>query len=59
MKAWKMLLKRFITDESGLETVEWAVIAALIVGALLGTIALLGNAVAARFDALRNAVAGT
>ena len=56
MKAWKMLLKRFITDESGLETVEWAVIAALIVGALLGTIALLGNAVANRFNSLRNAV---
>jgi Flp pilus assembly pilin Flp len=49
-------LKRFIMDESGLETVEWAVIAALIVAGLVGVITLLGNAVKARFETLTTAV---
>ena len=55
MKAWEMLLKRFITDESGLETVEWAVIAALIVVAVIVAITLLGNNVASAFNSLANA----
>jgi len=55
MKAYEML-KRFITDESGLETVEWAVIAALIVVGLVSVIGLLGNAVANQFKNLKTAV---
>jgi len=53
----KTLLKRFIMDESGLETVEWAVIAALIVAGLVLIITQLGDAVKARFTTLKEAVA--
>ena len=48
----KNTIKRFITDESGLETVEYAIIAGLItVGSIL-TIGTIGTWVAAKFDAL-------
>jgi len=53
----KTLLKWFIMDESGLETVEWAVIAALIVAGLVLIITQLGDAVKARFTTLKEAVA--
>ncbi len=48
-------LKRFIRDERGLETVEWAVIAALIVAGLVLVIKELGTNVEARFGDLRDA----
>jgi len=47
--------KRFIKDERGLETVEWAVIAALIVAGLIAIITGLGQNVENRFTALRDA----
>ena len=56
-KTMKALLKKFVTDERGLETVEWGVIAALIVLGLVGTITLLGGHVNDRFTALDAAVA--
>ena len=49
------VLKRFWKDERGLETVEWAVIAALIVGGLVGIIALLGGNVKTMFTRLQQA----
>jgi Flp pilus assembly pilin Flp len=52
-------LKRFIKDEQGLETVEWAVIAALIVAGLIAIITGLGTNVEARFTELQNATAPT
>jgi len=55
MKA-KEMFKRFIRDESGLETVEWAVIAALIVAGLVGVIKGLGTAVSGKFTDLTGAI---
>ena len=46
-------LKRFIHDEGGLETVEWSVVAALIVAGLILVIAGLGNNLENRFDGLK------
>ena len=46
------LVKRFLKDEQGLETVEWAVIAALIVAALVTVIGTLGTQVKSAFDKL-------
>lgn len=48
------LMKRFIREESGLETVEWAVLAALIVTGLVGVIGTLGDNVLAAFETLRD-----
>ncbi|MEN8126565.1 MAG: Flp family type IVb pilin [Planctomycetota bacterium] len=49
------LLKRFIKDERGMETVEWAVLAALIVMALILAIGTLGDNVLAAFQRLTTA----
>jgi Flp pilus assembly pilin Flp len=45
-------LVKFLKEEKGLETVEWAVIAALIVGALVTVIGTLGDNVLAAFQGL-------
>ena len=55
MKA-KEMLKRFIRDESGLETVEWAIIAAIIAGAVIIAISNIATKVTARFQALDSAL---
>jgi Flp pilus assembly pilin Flp len=52
MKALSNLLKRFVADQQGLETVEYAIIAALITGAAILAITSLGGAVAAKFNDL-------
>ena len=49
------LLKRFIRDERGLETVEWAVVAAIIVSGLILIISTLGGNVENKFNKLENA----
>jgi len=54
MKAIQMI-KRFVRDEQGLETVEWAILAALIVAGLVTVITGLGNNVVNKFSALQNA----
>ena len=46
------LIGRFVNEEAGLETVEYAVIAALITGAAIVAITALGVKVAAKFNAL-------
>ena len=51
MKALE-IMKRFVKDERGLETVEYAVMTALIVAAIVGAIALLATTIAARFNAV-------
>lgn len=43
---------RFIREDEGMETVEWAVMAALIVAATATAIATLGTNVLAKFNAL-------
>jgi Flp pilus assembly pilin Flp len=45
----------FLKNEKGLETVEWAVIAALIVAGLVVVITGLGNNVLGRFTTLESA----
>jgi Flp pilus assembly pilin Flp len=54
MKAYEML-KRFIMDESGLETVEWAIIAAIISAAVITAIAAISTNVKTKFQNLETA----
>ena len=48
--------KRFLSDEQGLETVEYAIIAGLIVVALIAIITSIGGKVKARFQSLDDAL---
>ena len=52
----KTLLKRFIMDESGLETVEWAIIASIIAGGAIVAIGFIAGKVTLRFEALNTAI---
>ena len=49
------LLKKFVRDDRGMETVEWAVLAALIVAGLVAVITTLGSNVLAKFTVLKDA----
>ncbi len=49
-------MKRFFKDEKGLETVEQAIIAGLIVVGVIVTIGTIGGYVKAKFDALATAM---
>jgi len=49
------LLNKFARDEQGMETVEWAILAALIVAGLVAVITTLGSNVLAKFTTLKNA----
>ena len=55
MKALE-IMKRFVKDERGLETVEYAVMTALIVGAVVVAIGLLASAVVTRFGIVEEVV---
>lgn len=48
------MLKRFLTDETGLELSEYAVAAALIILGVVGAINLLATNIADRIDGLAN-----
>jgi Flp pilus assembly pilin Flp len=48
-------IKNVIRDDRGMETVEWGVLAALIVGGLVAVIGTLGTNVLNKFTALKNA----
>ena len=50
------LPKSFFSDESGTETVEWGLMAGLIVGGLVLTVAAIGSWVANSFDDLESAL---
>ena len=52
------VIRKFISDERGLETVEYAVMTALIVAALVTAIGLLTVAVSGRFDSVRTVISG-
>jgi Flp pilus assembly pilin Flp len=47
------LLKKFVRDDSGMETVEWAILAALIVAGLVTIITGIGTNVSAAFTKLK------
>ncbi len=50
------MLKKFVSDETGLELSEYAVAAALIALGVVGAITLLGNNIAGRINTLANTV---
>ncbi len=50
----KELAKRFLRDEKGLETVEWTIMAALIILGLVAAITTLQDEIRNTFDALEN-----
>lgn len=50
----KEIVKRFVKDERGLETVEYAIIAGLIVVGTIVTIASIGTWVSAKFTLLES-----
>lgn len=52
----KALIQKFWKDEQGLETVEYAIIAGLIVVATIVIITSIGTKVLAKFTALDNAL---
>ena len=47
------LIKRFLRDERGLETVEYAIMAGLIVSGLVAIVVSIGEWVKGRFQALQ------
>jgi len=52
----KALLERFIKDERGLETVEYAVMTALIVAALITAVGYIASAVTNQFNATADVI---
>jgi Flp pilus assembly pilin Flp len=55
MKLWKVV-KRFVKEEEGLETVEYAIITGLIVAATITAIATLGTWVNGQFNLVNDTV---
>jgi Flp pilus assembly pilin Flp len=49
------IVKAFLRDDRGMETVEWGVLAALIVVGLVAVVGTLGNNVLTKFQTLQNA----
>lgn len=58
MKAIGNTIKRFISDERGLETVEYAIIAGLIVAGTITTIGVIGVWVNTRFTTIQTTLSG-
>jgi Flp pilus assembly pilin Flp len=54
MRKTHELFRIFISDETGMETVEWAILAALIVAGLVAVIATLGSNILAKFTTLKD-----
>lgn len=50
------MIKSFLSDEKGLETVEYAIIAGLIVIALIALMTAIGTKIRDRFQALHDAL---
>lgn len=48
------LFKRFLSDDKGLETVEYAIIAGLIVVALIAIVTAIGTKIRDRFQSLND-----
>lgn len=51
-------IKRFLSDEKGTETVEWAIMIGVIAVAAIATIVAIGNWVSDQFAALNNGLQG-
>jgi pilus assembly protein Flp/PilA len=52
----KSMLKKFWKDEAGLELVEYAVMGALLVAAILAAIGLLSGAITTRFTNMADTI---
>ncbi len=52
----KRVLRRFVKNEAGLETVEYAIITGLIVAATIAVIAAIGAWVLATFQTVQGAI---
>lgn len=50
------MLKALLRDESGMETVEWAVLLGLILAGVIGVVLTLGPKVTAKFQAVDTAL---
>ncbi|MCE5229816.1 Flp family type IVb pilin [bacterium] len=50
------MLRKFFRDESGMETVEWAVLLGLILAGVIGVVLTLGPKVTAKFSAVDTAL---
>ncbi len=49
-------IKNFINDETGMETVEWAVVAVIIVAAVIIAFRSIGNTVNSRISTLDSSI---
>lgn len=58
MNNLKHTIRKFVSDERGLETVEYAVMTALVVAALVAAITALSGAVVGRFGDTQATVEG-
>lgn len=58
MKGLQKAIRRFVKDEQGLELVEYAVMTALIVAALVTAITLLSGAISGRFGEVQGTIDG-
>ena len=58
MTTFKNIVSRFIRDEEGLETIEYAIMTALIVAGLVGALGLLSTAIEGRFTEVQGTVEG-
>jgi len=58
MFQFKQLASRLLREDEGLETIEYAVMTALIVAGLVGALGLLSTAVSDRFGEIQGTVDG-
>ena len=58
MSTIKQFTKRFIREDDGLETIEYAVMTALIVAGLVAALGALATAVSGRFGEVQGTVDG-
>jgi pilus assembly protein Flp/PilA len=52
----KKMLQRFVSDDKGLETIEYAIMVGLIVVAVITTVGLIGAWVSGRFSDLESSL---
>ena len=54
MRRFGKIVYRFFREDRGMETVEWAILAALIVAGLVVAISAIGNNILNKFTGLQN-----
>jgi Flp pilus assembly pilin Flp len=57
-KMWT-LIKKFAKEEEGTETVEWAILAALLLAVVAGVWTVLGNTVTAKIQDIAGTISGS